>query len=372
MKIAILTQPLGHNFGGIMQAYALYTYLQRLGHEVIVIDRRKPPLSGYKYAFTILKRIIRKFTGKREAPVFFESHMADIQRHTNRFIKQHLNRSKPVYSSSSLRTLLKQEKVDCIIVGSDQVWRADYSPCIDDFFLSTLRDCPYIKLSYAASFGHGDWRFTDDETSVAKTGIASFSGVSVREREGVNLCSTYLNTAATWVCDPTLLLPSSTYLSLIADIPKSNEKFVFNYALDSNKGKAALAAMISSALSASIKTCYPKGNIANPQFADISLYTYPPVEEWLTLFRDSEIVLTDSYHGVLFSIIFEKKFLVLINKERGASRFESLLKKIDFSNNIIDFDISEDLLQHKLSQLKVLEKPSEFIDLSKVFLAQFV
>lgn len=372
MKIAILTQPLGHNYGGIMQAYALSTYLKLIGHEVIVIDRRKPATSAHKYAFIIMKRIIRKLTGKRAAPIFFESHMVDIQQHTNRFIEQHLKRSKPVYSSSSLRALLEEENIKCVIVGSDQVWRADYSPCIADFFLSSLLDYPCIKLAYAASFGHGNWRFTDQQTRVAKTGIASFTGVSVRENEGVALCSNYLNASASWVCDPTLLLPLSTYMSLVADIPKSSEKFMFSYLLDSNNDKAALAAMVSNATSSSIKTCYPKGNIANPQFADISLYCYPPLEKWLTLFRDSEIVLTDSYHGVLFSIIFEKKFLVLINKERGASRFESLLKIVDFSANIIDSDINEELLQQKISQLRAHEKPSEFIDQSKDFLTQFV
>lgn len=97
---------------------------------------------------------------------------------------------------------------------------------------------------------------------------------------------------------------------------------------------------------------------------DLNYYIYPPIENWIKSFTEADFIVTDSFHGTVFSIIFNKPFISIVNKERGASRFESLLKQLDLMNRMVNVgsEISDDLIYDKIDYELVNKK---LIDLKR-------
>lgn len=368
MKIAILTQPLSKNYGGIIQAYALQQVLIADGHEVITIDRKKPSASALDLCLFALSRALKKLMGKRKAPILFERYYNTIYANTLRFLSQRMNISESITSTESLQKYFEYQTFDAVIVGSDQVWRLDYSPEIYNFFFDFLVGTDIKRLSYAASFGLSDWIMPDIETLKCRKLIQGFDGVSVREKDAVDLCDTYLKTKANWVCDPTLLLGQQDYLKLLGEHTTVVEGELFYYLLDKADAKQKLVEKVAGKLDLKTYTCYPKRYYLDTQGEDINDYVLPSIEQWLNSFASAKVVITDSFHGVVFSLIFRKPFLVFINESRGASRFLSLLKVANFENRVINNEAEILALISKPEFFEPVELDEAFIKQSKAFL----
>ena len=227
-------------------------------------------------------------------------------------------------------------------MGSDQVWRPLYSPCITNYFLDFLStDDKVKKVAYAASFGVDDWEFTEEETIVCRDLLKSFDGVSVREDSAVDLCAKYLDREdALHVLDPTMLLEKEDYIHLVEkeNEPKS-EGNLFCYVLDKSEEKDKIINAIAGEINAAPFTRMPKcpktyENLKN-RLEDC---VFPTVTSWLRAFMDADMVVTDSFHGCVFSIIFNKPFWVIGNKGRGMARFNSLLSLYGLQNRLINSD----------------------------------
>ena len=127
MKIGILTLPLHTNYGGILQAYALQTVLERMGHEVVIFNHeRKYRLPLWRLPLSYTKRIIKKYIlGRKDTKIFAEQKLRDdytkISQHTQKFIDTYLH----TYNVETFKKL-KSTDFDAIVVGSDQVWRPKY------------------------------------------------------------------------------------------------------------------------------------------------------------------------------------------------------------------------------------------------------
>ena len=329
MKIAIMTQPLGKNYGGIMQAWALQQVLKRMGHEPVTIDRQPDhPSMAYKAA-RLAYRAGMKIIGKRKAPINFEKHLPTILQHTQSFIDQHITMSEPLYSTQQLRNHFDRENYDAVIVGSDQTWRPKYSPNIYNYFLDFLEDKDILRIAYASSFGVEEWEFTEKQTKRCAELAKKFDAISVREDSGVELCRTYLGVEATHVLDPTLLLDQADYLQLIGhERIKENPQGVYTYFLDKSPEKLALARKVEEELDKPIYSCQAKYGVAVDHGAPQD-FVMPDIKDWLAGFANAGYALTDSFHGMVFSTIFEKPFSISNNTSRGAARFTSLLSLTD-------------------------------------------
>ena len=368
MKIAILTQPLDLNYGGIIQSYALQQVLKDAGHEVITVNRRKSEPRLLARILSISSRTLKTILGKRKAPIFIENHYAYIYQHTRHFLKYKMHFSECITSTKAMQQYFEKEEFDAVIVGSDQVWRVDYSPNIFNYFLDFVQNTPIKKISYAASFGLSKWVMTEQETARCAELAKLFDNVSVREQEGVDLCKEYLGIEATWVCDPTLLLPKERYLSLLDDYKGKVTGNLFYYLLDDSGLKLNSLVTIAEHFQMKTYTCYPKRKHYDTESADMDEFRFPPVEQWLTSFRDAELIVTDSFHGIVFSLIFQKPFLVFINEVRGPSRIYSLMKLANFEHRLIknESDLERILAQEDL--LKPVAINKEFVEQSRVFL----
>lgn len=343
MKIAILTQPLWTNYGGILQAYALQTILKRMGHQVVVVNRDFYWDGGSKLSVkslivrvgSFIKTFIRIYVLRKEGYIlmnplspYYHSKRSNID--PLPFVRKYINQSRDIRTSKKLHKYFKQQKFDAYIVGSDQVWRPCYSPCITDYFLKQVpSDSKAIKISYAASFGVDYWEFSDEETDICASLALKFDAISVREQSGVQLCKKYLGVDAVHLLDPTMLLTVDDYLHLIENTKVyQSDGNMFCYILDENP---EIEHIISS-LEQENFTSYRA--TLNQSKYNIS------VEQWLKSFYDAELVITDSFHACVFSIIFKKPFIVWANRERGFARLKSLLEIFEMQNRLI-FSIAD-------------------------------
>ena len=351
MKIGILTQPLYENYGGLLQCFALQTILKRLGHEPWIIRRDvyRKEFTWLERVFFNVKQVIKVFLGKKFVNLLSQKKVSYVKKNTKYFISECINpKTEIITTTEHLKNYHLTNKFDAYIVGSDQVWRPIYSPCITNYFLDFFptNDNNVKRLAYAASFGIDDWEFSEEETKTCRDLLQKFDAISVREDSAVLLCDKYLNRAdAVHVLDPTMLLDKEDYIRLVEkeNEPKSPGN-LFCYILDEDEKKNEIIEVIAKKTSAIPFTQMPKCKISYENLKDrLEDCVYPTVTAWLRAFMDAEMVVTDSFHGCVFSIIFNKPFIVYGNKGRGMARFHSLLSIFGLENRLITN--SEDALR---------------------------
>lgn len=372
-QIAILTQPLGENYGGIIQNYALQQFLIKQGFEVMTINRvadhphSRLKILASKFKSTVKRRLLRLRDPKL---LSYET----VTKNNQRFMRDYMAVSPVIDSTPSIIRYFSTKRFDLVIVGSDQVWRPRYSQNIFNFYLDFLEnDAQIKKIAYAASFGTDEWEYTKDDEVRCSELLQLFDGISVRENSGVLLCEKFLNRDdAVNVIDPTLLLEPADYNILIKDLPK--KQGLFTYILDRSAESTAFVNSCSKTLNLEIFTNqlkYKTDFYGSTVKAD---YIIPPITGWLQGFRDADFILTDSFHGSIFSILNRKLFFAVVNKGRGASRFESIFKQLGLQDRLI-YDVNSfDLvnLNKKIDYETVYSKLAKLKDESVKFLKHYL
>lgn len=333
-KVAILTLPLIYNYGAILQAYALQKSVQRLGAECWLIDKELPVYPYYRRPLSVVSRIIGRYLhGEKDIEILPywmpKSTEQIISMNTRRFVERHI-----VPKTSSIKRLTnKDDQYDVYLVGSDQVWRKSVTLKMDDYLFGFVSD-KKKKCSYAASFGVDYWEFGKSETEKLKPLFQKMNMITVREDSAVGMLKKYIGVNAVHVVDPTLLLSREDYCRIISDMPKRDtDTFVFSYVLDASDTKKRIINHISKIKGKRTYSIMPK---STPGYrVNIEDCVYVGVEEWIRGFRDCECVVTDSFHGTVFSIIFNKPFFVLRNDKRGNTRLESLLRMFGLQNRVV-------------------------------------
>ena len=346
MKIAIMTQTLGHNYGGIMQAWALQQVLKRDGHQVVTLNRLSDSRSFPHAIARKLKRGLTETIGVRPLPNSIESNLpsqllaARMLTNTRKFIKSELSMSEPLDSEAKLRKHIKSHGYEAVIVGSDQTWRPMYSPKLSNFFLDFLEDTNIKRIAYATSFGSDQWEYTQEEAERYGALAKKFDTVTVREDLAVEMCQTHFGITPEHVVDPTLLLNAEDYRALIGKDRLSDiNGGVYTYFLNPDDEKRNLANHASEQLNEPVFTHKPLYDTLDKMFAaggNISEARLPEIRDWLAGFANASFVLTDSFHGMVFSLIFNKPFLVVNNPERGVARINSLATASDRHSSIWD------------------------------------
>ena len=349
MRIGILTLPLHTNYGGILQAYALQTVLERLGHQVVVFDtpnkKSLPPL--WKIPFSFAKRILKKCLGQSDR-IFIEHYLNKtrpvIAQNIQPFVDERIHR-KTIRSFKQL----SRNDYDAIVVGSDQIWRIIYfsmwlGQSVENAYLDFAKNWDIKRISYAASFGTDKWEYTEEQTLKCKLLLQKYDAVSVREDNGVKLCKQYFDVDALHVLDTTMLLDANDYVELFKQkqTPKSLGTLL-NYVLDENEDIRKFiqkAAFDKKMIPFSVNNPYE-----NDGSKPLEQRIKPSIETWLRGFYDADFVITDSFHACVFSIIFKKQFIVIGNKERGMARFESLLNMFGLEDRLVDEKVDVNSLQ---------------------------
>lgn len=335
-RVGIITLPFNNNYGGYLQAYALYTILKQLGYEPELINRRHNRCSAIRYFFRLCKAVLLAIRFTDVAFIKKAYNPETIFKHKGKnmypFIEEHIKDiTKPIYTSRELYKTCKK-KYYAVIVGSDQVWRPDYVPKIEDFFLSFIKDPQTIKIAYAASFGTSSPIYTTKQKKNCGKLIKQFKAISVREDSGIIFI-----TKQEWDCpsphavlDPTMLLSKEHYLNLCKSQLSPLHRYTLCYILDTSDNVQIYTKNI-----CHFTNTQPY-HIINESMWKQESYILPGIEKWISSIYNADFVFTDSFHGMVFSIILNKPFAIYINKERGSDRFTSLLEKLNLIDRIID------------------------------------
>lgn len=354
MKIGIITLPLIPNYGGLLQNYALQTILKKMGHDVITIDHDK------KYTFIVkliynIKVVIKCLFGHK---VFMYTRMKyyekQIWKNVADFISNKINATEKFTSNADISNYCKNGNFDAFIVGSDQIWRPKYIENLSLPYLGYTKGLNVKRIAYAASFGVDSWEYTQKQTQYCKKNILKFDKVSVRELSAVDLCSRYFGIQVSRMIDPTLLLDKEDYNQLIKN-KDAHKKFIYKYILDPTYTINQVINSLGGHLKLEIVSGLPTKNIIQDRPNDLLDYMYPSVSDWLNGFRNASFVICDSFHGVIFSIIYNKPFVVLSNKSRGNDRFKNLLEIFSLEDRLVKPEMIENTLLKEINWPKVNE-----------------
>lgn len=334
MKIGVITYWWSDdNYGQILQAYALQAYLKAKGHDVFLIKYKEKPIVEKK---SFLSKVLSLNIEKVKKKIHLRK-VAYIKkkypRHFGSFKAQYLKFSKAEYDSYA-SLLANPPEADMYICGSDQVWNSSFRKPIEPYLLD-FGDAKVKRISYAASFGMT--KLSDIDKEIFNKCLANFDGISVRERTGVQICNDLGYRDVKWVSDPTLLLNRNEWLR-IADFSMSGK---------TDKMKV-LVYTLNKTIADKDKIIQDLKNRPNTDVRhitannDISGDTYPSINQWIGLISESDFIVTNSFHGMVFCIIFNKRFVVLpttASFEGMNDRIESLLYRCKLEDHILkEFD----------------------------------
>ena len=322
-KIGIITIHSDLNYGAALQAYALNQYLRNQGYDSEIINYIKIPNHPRQYPFP--KNIAYWLMNR---PRFLRY---------RKFLKSSVT-AKEWHSVEELMNGFN-EPFDVLISGSDQVWNPTCGGLVDKlnpcYYLAFAQSGQYKKVAYASSLG--SYRFNAEERVHVKEWLDDYHHLSTRESSGAEHLKGILGKEVKVVLDPTLLLDKSDYEKIVEreEEPACGGS-LFCYVLDSEPAKSRALEVLASRTGLSPFMSMPrKPATAENLLTDPEACVYPPVTRWLRSFMDARLVLTDSFHGCVFSILFNKPFWVIGNRARGMARFESLLGMFGLGERLV-------------------------------------
>lgn len=327
MKIALLNLPYDNNYGGNLQRYALMKVLTDMGHEVTHINLRSIYRLPYYIApYCYAKRFVQKYILGKDVRIDIENYNNRIRKQrsseTDKFYNKYIKHTEPCFNVKGIIKLTKG-KFDAFVVGSDQVWRKDMikSLGIQTFFLGFTKGWNVKRIAYGISVGTDNPGYSKKELCQLTPLYRDFDSVTVRESCLIDVFNEYgwNDPQPSNVLDPTLLLDSNTYDNLIsaADTNSITDNKIYCYVLDRTPELLSRIDLKSKELGCEY-VIHDLDDIDNPV----------SIEQWLRNIRDSRYVITDSYHGTVFSIIFNRPFEFCGNTRRGNARVNELLKKL--------------------------------------------
>lgn len=309
------------NYGSQLTYYCLYETLNRLGYSSVLIGCHKKA----KYKSTGRAELFRNNP-------YLEMDIAPQFKNKKEMIKANF-------------------MADSFIVGSDQIWNNKLYKFFGEFTLLDYIFSDKNKISYAASFGDNFWQGDEIEKMKFKFCLNRFNAISVRETSGNDVCKKYFNVDSEWVIDPIFLVGKDKLIELAnkANVKYTN-RFVFAYLLDYSDEKINLLKQICKELKCESVIVTDPNQPVNFKWREQAHIDYS-LEDWLYLFKKADYVLTDSFHGMCLSLIFEKNFSALVNSGRGAARFYDYAEKLNLRKYLIPNISSYNLSEFTLSNI---------------------
>lgn len=332
MKIGIISFHRAYNCGAALQAFALSQYLKSLGHNPVFPDinsigATRAHFPKTKLTLTPMCEAIKSivwYCGLELLNIGYE----DVRRHRyRRFISNTI-------TTIHGREFEQDKSISCLIFGSDQIWNQmitlDYTP----LFLGET-DTTHKKISYAASFG--DVTSTEEFLSRVKNATKTFDALSVREPSPVDLTDKY-NRTAQLVCDPTLLIKQPAYDAVAYQNIMCKNPFLFAYMVSSNPETISLAEKVAKVLNLHI-VCIDACQRGLWRCKRHTNLCCSP-DRFLAYMRDATCVITNSFHGTAFSIIYKKPFAYCppIQNNSKPIRVQSLLNQLSLCDRIVQYD----------------------------------
>lgn len=322
MKIGILTFHNAHNYGAVLQAYALQYVLTDLGCEVEIIDYRNRTIDKFHDYWSFKNNSIATVLYRL---LFSYNYLRTKERNFCDFTRQFLHLSKERYDHVNI-----PYGYDLYIVGSDQVWNPLITGGLDPYYWGELLKDDRI-ISYAASSGNMNKLSSDDLKSIQHY-LSNFSSISVRENRLKDFLSSKFSVPSQVVLDPTLLAGRECFEKICAD-RVIDEPYVLVYRVESNPHLREIAYAVASNFNAKLVEIGLDTWVNKRKYPSVK-FVNPSVAVFLSLFKHAECVVSLSFHGTAFSLLFEKEFYSV--KGGNMERVSSVLKPLGLLDRIVN------------------------------------
>lgn len=331
MKIKTITCHDVYNYGASLQAYALMTYLTNLGHDVEIIDYKPDYLSNH-YRLDLVANprynnnvVIKLLYLSAKLPGRLKAKYGKRKKLFDEFKKEYLRVTDRRYSSNEeLRKNLPE--ADIYIAGSDQIWNTNFQNGKDPaFFLEFVPD-DKTKASYAASFAISE--LPDSEKQRIKKALKRMNYISVREKSGLKILKDLDINDGVNVLDPVFLLSKDEWDEIVPSI-NYKEKYILVYDFDSSSEIKEIV------VSMAQKNHYKIYSFFKNDYADKFFEDTGPIE-FVSLIKEAQYIVSNSFHGTAFSLIYNKDFFVVNRKENINTRMRDLLLKLKLDDRLVN------------------------------------
>ena len=342
MKIGVLTYWYGNsNYGMILQCWALQQYLKKKGHEPFVI-RYQPKQTAWKRVVKELILLLKGCMSSEKRIAYRQSKLQqlhnsqkDKERCFQTFRDEHLTMSDCFYQS--LKHLQNTPpEADCYIAGSDQIWSNQLKPNRASAYYLHFGPKEVKRVAYAPSFG--TVKYDGKNQSLLADALKALNAISCRENEGVEVCKR-AGFDASKVEDPTMLLSKEDYMPLLESSTVNTPIFIYSVNMQS-ADDIYWNDLVKIFAKKDIVITPSSGSISGGElFGNDIKYIYATVGEWLSLINNSQLVITSSFHGVVFSIIFNKRFCFVPLKgtySKTNNRIFDLLDSLELNDFIVN------------------------------------
>lgn len=320
MKVGIITFHNGSNYGAALQCFALQEAEKKIGNQVVIINYNNRFISKGLKRIRFDLSIIGLYYFFLDL-IHFKSNGIKIA-HFKEFFKKYYNLT-PLMNANELKVY--KEFFDIGISGSDQIWNPLLDKKVDDIYFLNFGNFAY-KMSYASSFGN--YKFDKEKQNILiKKYLLSYSKISTREKS--KQLESLIGKTIQNVCDPTLLLNKEEWASRL-DIRVQNNDYLLIYALSDFDNVINIARVISQKKHLNMifigQTIY--------KYNDLKFITDAGPKEFVTLFYNANYIVTNSFHGTVFSINFQKQF-VSVKHPKSPERTLHILKAIHLDSRLV-------------------------------------
>lgn len=303
----------GSNYGSLLNGYAVYQILKGMNLDVLMLNKHTAKKGDWEIYGTHNEKFIKNFYPTENiSPVIPFSQLGELNRYCDTFL-----------------------------AGSDQIWAYGINRIFDLAYMLNFVDDNKRKISFASSFGHEDDGTPADKYEAIRNLLHRFNAISVREQSGVRLCHEKYGVKATLVLEPVFCVNKQVY----QDLEKHShivldEPYILSYILDPTEEKRDAInyyAKASGKKAINILDGDPRVYEKNRRILNLP-NTLDPIgaEDFIKLFIHADFIITDSFHGTAFSIIFEKSFLAISNPRRGSVRFKDILERFNLISRLTD------------------------------------
>lgn len=332
LKAGIITFASAHNYGALLQAYAMQKYLSNVGIEAHVINYRPKEIDNVYKIYKIKRtksfplRVIRKTLKIAKMKVKYKWKVEKYENFEN-FINNRLKTTEPYKNLAQIKNAYID--YDILIAGSDQIWNTDLTKGFKPAYFLEFGKKDAIRIAYAGSLGREDI----DKRYILfyRRYLKNFDYISVREKSMVPIFQELTNKEVVQVLDPTLLLKRDDYEELKRESKYKDNKYIYVHFIGRDEKVIEIADKISADLNIPILHNYPKEIFKN----ELSCHYNESPEQIIDTVKNAEVVVTNSFHLTVLSIIYHKKFITIPHAKR-PERMKNLLGILDLEDHLIE------------------------------------
>jgi len=364
MVIRTITCHHAYNHGAMLQAYALVKYLISQGNDVSVIDYRPCYMPGYKVDFD---RVPKKYDylGLRQLYRCLKRPYRQLEQSRHDSFELFFNKYIPVtstiyYSIDDLRK--NPPDADLYIAGSDQIWNTIFNNGNDPAFYLSF-GCPKRRVSYAASFATSELK--EGTQTFVQDQLKNFDSISVREQSGLEILDE-LGYHGIVVVDPIFLLDANQWDELISHEITQGDDYILAYDFELRNGPiGSISKRLAALMDCKIYSVSPFKH----RYVDKSFATCTP-DIFVSLIKNARCVVSNSFHGTAFSMLYGRNFFVVNRKDGLNIRMKDLLSRYNLNDRLVSLDVSDESLIKNVDYNSVCRSLKSDVDFSKSFLTQ--